>query len=362
MTGHTPRYATLDGIRGIAAAAVLLFHGGLLMGSPWMVGHGALAVDVFFAMSGFVVERAYGTRLRAGWSREAFAAARLVRLYPLYLVGTLLGLALQLCLSASPGRPVELGGLALATLAGAFLIPLFRGGDRQMFPLDAPCWSLLIEVLANAGFAAMPRWREGLLAAGVVAAAASLLAAGLGGVPLLLGGTSEHMWVDVTRGAFGFGSGMLISRAEARGGLDGLRGRRTAPAMLALLGLMLVPRGPADTWLDPLAILMCPAVVALAIVQARPSERLSRLCAGAGALSYPLYILHAPLLKLAADLTPKVGGAASAERCMAVWAAMGFSLALALAAARWLEPAMKWASRRGAAPGRRPSLAAEASD
>ena len=52
-----PRYEILDGLRGVAAMMVVAFH--LLetyyhMGPDQSINHGYLAVDFFFALSGFV--------------------------------------------------------------------------------------------------------------------------------------------------------------------------------------------------------------------------------------------------------------------------------------------------------------------
>ena len=69
----------LDGIRGLAVAAVLLFHGGF----PWARG-GYLGVSTFFTLSGFLIttlllaERADTGRIALG----AFWARRLRRLLP----------------------------------------------------------------------------------------------------------------------------------------------------------------------------------------------------------------------------------------------------------------------------------------
>ena len=77
------RFALLDGLRGIAAFAVILDHtppnflGELIPGRY-------LAVDFFFVLSGFVLAHAYGRRLEGGWSVFSFMRARVIRLYPLY--------------------------------------------------------------------------------------------------------------------------------------------------------------------------------------------------------------------------------------------------------------------------------------
>lgn len=61
------RFAVLEGMRGLAALIVITDQvptgllGTLLPGRY-------LAVDFFFMMSGFVIARAYGERLQAGWS------------------------------------------------------------------------------------------------------------------------------------------------------------------------------------------------------------------------------------------------------------------------------------------------------
>ncbi|MEV7003198.1 acyltransferase [Streptomyces sp. NPDC093982] len=72
MTDRRVYVAALDGLRGFAVAAVLLFHAGLLRG-------GFLGVDLFFALSGFLItglllDEAAGRRriaLGAFWGRRA---------------------------------------------------------------------------------------------------------------------------------------------------------------------------------------------------------------------------------------------------------------------------------------------------
>jgi len=72
-TEHRPdsHIAALDGLRGLAVIAVLLFHAGKLRG-------GFLGVDLFFALSGFLitglllaeVDRRGRVRLVAFWGRR----------------------------------------------------------------------------------------------------------------------------------------------------------------------------------------------------------------------------------------------------------------------------------------------------
>ncbi len=353
MTRASHRFETLDGIRGIAAIAVMLFHCGLTLDEPRMMGHGALAVDVFFVMSGFVVDRAYGARLRAGWPRKAFASARVAKLYPLYAAGLLLGAALQIVQLALQGRAVPVGALAFAMLAGALLAPLIGGDEQQVFPLNGPAWSLMTEALMNVAFGLKPRWEPRLLGAAMGCAALALALAAIDGVSLLQGGRSDHLWVDVLRGAFGFGAGVLISKAAGRWSMPMLRGRWAAAAAVALLGTMLLPRTRADLWFDPLAILLlCPATILLGTAHSPSNGAVRLLCARLGALSYPLYIVHAPLLKLAAEVTPPTSGYLASPRGLAVSGAAALALILAGVIAHWIEPTLARRLAQGRDAGR----------
>src|ERR1700712_1409072 len=86
------RYHTLDALRGLAAIAVVGFHISQVKLEPVLVPYGYLAVDFFFVLSGAVVAHAYEKQLRAGLSWQAFFVKRVIRLYPLALLGTALGL------------------------------------------------------------------------------------------------------------------------------------------------------------------------------------------------------------------------------------------------------------------------------
>jgi hypothetical protein len=88
------RFGTLDGLRGVAMMVVVLFHAGIIFGA-WVPGFGYLAVDLFFALSGFVLSHAYDNRFVAGMRVAEFLYLRVVRLYPLYFLGLVLGLCVD---------------------------------------------------------------------------------------------------------------------------------------------------------------------------------------------------------------------------------------------------------------------------
>jgi peptidoglycan/LPS O-acetylase OafA/YrhL len=82
------RFSSLDGLRGLAAMAVMAYH----VDHDWMPG-GHLAVDFFFCLSGFVIALNYQDRMRGGAIGVVrFMALRLARLYPMVLAGALLAI------------------------------------------------------------------------------------------------------------------------------------------------------------------------------------------------------------------------------------------------------------------------------
>ena len=86
QTVRQPRFATLDGLRGVAAVSVALMHGKM-----WLPAHlfyrAYLAVDFFFMLSGFVIAYAYEANLVSGaLSFRRFALIRAIRLYPIVAV------------------------------------------------------------------------------------------------------------------------------------------------------------------------------------------------------------------------------------------------------------------------------------
>jgi peptidoglycan/LPS O-acetylase OafA/YrhL len=153
-----PRYEILDGLRGVAALMVILFHAFetyIPVFGTQHINHGYLAVDFFFVLSGFVIGYAYDDR----WNRMsnwAFFKRRLVRLHPMVVAGTLIGAALFF-LGQSEGFPliskVEAWKFFLCLLMGLLMIPTGPGldirgwGETNSF--NGPNWSLTLEYIGN---------------------------------------------------------------------------------------------------------------------------------------------------------------------------------------------------------------------
>lgn len=143
-----PRLHVLDAFRALAISAVLVCHylaswgppeyAGNLYGfknsySPWL-GWGALGVQFFFIISGFVI---FMTLERCG-SLIEFWLRRFARLYPAYIVA----MALTFCVSNSIG-PNEFASTPADFLVGLTLATPFVAGARFV---DQVYWSLVIEL------------------------------------------------------------------------------------------------------------------------------------------------------------------------------------------------------------------------
>src|SRR5690349_4703939 len=99
MTGR--RFVTLDAMRGIAAISVMFFH--YFLGTSYHIfEHGEYAVDFFFVLSGVVLTHAFAAKICVNMSFIEYIKIRMIRLYPLYVIGLLLGAISFLFYMSSP--------------------------------------------------------------------------------------------------------------------------------------------------------------------------------------------------------------------------------------------------------------------
>lgn len=84
--GHNEYFAALDGFRGLLALFVAIYHTIWLsnINSMAFFNNGAVIIDLFFALSGFLMFRLYEDRLGNGGEAKAFIKRRFARLYPLH--------------------------------------------------------------------------------------------------------------------------------------------------------------------------------------------------------------------------------------------------------------------------------------
>lgn len=131
-----------------AALVVVLLHTSEMLPIHLSLPHADLAVDFFFCLSGFVLASAYESRLLNGLRVFSFIRMRLMRLYPMLFLAMIGGGTLLILRAAFTGL-MPLKKAIILSISAIFLIPggLFYG--MQIFPTNNPAWSIFFELIAN---------------------------------------------------------------------------------------------------------------------------------------------------------------------------------------------------------------------
>lgn len=287
-------FEILDGLRGVAALAIVIFHFMEVAYVPEknFIAHGFLAVDFFFCLSGFVIAYAYDDRI-AKMGLAQFFKTRLIRLQPLVILGSVLGL---LAFLFDPfGGSSELystGKIALIFLCSILMIPFPVITERffNLFGLNAPAWSLFWEYVANIVYALVlcRLNRRYLFMLTVIAAVTLCYVSYRAGGSLMGGWSNENFWDGGARIAYSFLAGMLVYRAnliiKSNLGFLGLS--------VLLLFALLMPFSKWNWLTEPFVVLLYfPFLVALG-AGAKLAEGIKKLCVFSGRISYPLYMTH----------------------------------------------------------------------
>jgi peptidoglycan/LPS O-acetylase OafA/YrhL len=289
----TSRIASLDGLRGIAAVGVMIFHfnyfflpqAALTSMLPFMrpiLDHAYLGVDLFFLMSGFVMAHVYGQKLSSNWRAHwrDFATVRFARIYPLFVLTTLV-MALTHALAHIPLSWISFSSRSLA------LQPLLLqewGGLSWNYS----SWSVSTEAAAYAFFV----FSAGALVTGkcprfIAAICVAMLAA-----LCIKHGGRLHLFTGVAallRTITEFSLGVLLYRAH----LAAKTSSGIGPALLAVVCAVLAALTRWDiATVGVLAYLVYYGVNATTL--------LARLLSSApaiamGAWSYSIFLLHAPV-------------------------------------------------------------------
>lgn len=315
-----PRYELLDGLRGVAAFLVILYHFGEgFATSPvdQLMNHGYLAVDFFFVLSGFVIGYAYDGRWSRGMTAGRFMLRRVIRLHPMVVLSVMLG-AVAYLLQGSvrwDGTPVPLPHLLLALLLGLFLIPVLPGmsaevrGNGEMFPLNGPSWSLFFEYIGSILYAiVLHRLSKKALAAVTALSGIGLTAVILGNVSgayhVGVGWSAEGLGFlgGFLRLSFSFSAGLLMSRCFRKTNIRGAFWICAAAIALILScpyvttdGNVSVLNGAYDC---VCTLFLFPAIVYVGACGATTDRFSTNTCEFLGQLSYPVYIIHYPVMYL----------------------------------------------------------------
>ena len=325
FTDTKPHYALLDGLRGVAALLVVIYHifegfafaettNGEGSGLISTLNHGHIAVDFFFILSGFVISYAYDDR----WQKMTLGGyfkRRLIRLHPMLVMGAVIGTITFLIGGREQwdGIVTPIGGVALALLLTALMIPALPGsmhevrGNGEMFPLNGPQWSLFFEYIGNIIYALIIRRLSTRLLAVLVALLAALhtwiFVWDLSGYDSVgIGWTIDtiNFWGGLVRMLFPFTVGMLLART--------FKPRKIkyafwicAAILLATFAVPYIASEGARS-LNSLYEVVCIAFVFPIIVWlgacGTAESSTGRISGLLGDLSYPLYIVHYPVMYL----------------------------------------------------------------
>ena len=363
-------YEILDGLRGIAAIVVVMFHiletfsGG--DHTKQLINHGYLAVDFFFVLSGFVIGYAYDNR----WDKMTlgnFFKRRLIRLHPMIIVGMITGAILFYFQDSDffPGiNEVHIGAMLLIMLIGFTLIPVPPSMDirgwSEMYPLNGPAWTLFFEYIANILYAlVVRRFSNTVLTILVLIAGAALIHLAVtspqGDV---IGGWSldgTQLRIGFTRLTYPFFAGLLLSRVIKPAQVK----NAFVWCSVLIIAVLVMPRvGTNEShWMNGLYDSLCVVLVFPSIVflgaSGQVQGRFSKVNKFLGDISYPIYIIHYPFIYvfMAWAANNKVSLAQSSSVSMSVLAAVAFGTLLVIITCAWLvvklydEPVRRWLTK-----------------
>jgi peptidoglycan/LPS O-acetylase OafA/YrhL len=344
---RAPRLAGLDGVRFLAAAGVLVYHYTVRDSHAWgrppaemfpelggWVVYAALGPELFFVISGFVI-------LMTAWGRSVpdVVSSRVARLFPAYWTCVLLTGALLLWIW--PGGKDVTGGQVALNLT--MVQSLFEVGN-----VDGVYWTLWAELRFYALIVlltAIGITRRRVVLFATLWPTAALVADGVG--------PGWLRTVLVAQYAPLFAAGMLLFVVHREGhsrGLWALVAANTGAAAWLVVPDQLEQqlRNTGESPSGPVLGLLVAACVALvaAVTLTRAARVRWRWLTAAGALTYPLYLIHEHWgWWVIAHVYPAV------PPWVAFVLAAGFSLALAAVVHHGVErrvgPPLRRAVRRG---------------
>lgn len=359
-----PHYPILDGLRGVAAIIVVTFHLTEPLGTGHfdiLVNHGYLAVDFFFLLSGFVIGYAYDDR-RHKMTIGTFFKRRIERLQPMVVLGMTLG-AIGFYFTDSTIWPlihtVPLWKMLLVMLIGYTILPvplsLDIRGWQEMHPLNSVGWSLFFEYIANILYAVgIRKFSKTALSILVFIAALALAHLAItsangdvsGGWTLNI----EQVRVGITRTMYPFFAGLLLSRIMKP---THVKNAFLWCSLLVAITLYMPRIGGAEhVWMNAIyesvvIIVIFPLIVYLGASGSIKTQTELRVCKFLGEISYPLYMVHYPLVYFYVAWISNHKGVTIVQAWPYALLILISVIILAYVALKWYdEPVRKWLRKK----------------
>ena len=335
-----PHLAALDGLRGLAVVAVLLFHAGKLQG-------GFLGVDLFFALSGFLITSLLLAEVDARGRIDLFAfwGRRLRRLLPAVLLLLVVVTVVTTLVASVPERAATLsdGPWAQAYIANWHAIAGHRDywASFELPRLFGHLWSLAIEeqfYLVWPLLVTLIAWRSRHVhrTVAIVCVVASVLSLAQM-IRLFDPSDPTRVYIGTDTRASSLLLGALLAAAPLRQAAIWFTSRLAsaytvfAAAIAVTIGLFWVlANGPSSPWIFRGGLFVHSLLAGLLVAgcAARPDAAITRWIGWAplriiGVLSYSLYLWHWPMYAL---LSPQRMG-------MSGWPLFGLRVVTSFAAA-----------------------------
>lgn len=360
------RYDVLDGMRGIAALCVMLMHATADSAHP-LFQHAYIAVDFFFILSGFVIAHSYGPRTDMKFAE--FLARRLIRLYPMFLIGLLIGVPILILATRMGYTNYTNDNIVSSVLCNFFYLPFLNHGDivskaggtvhGSIFPANDPSWSLFFEIVANFFFFAIFCAGRRRLSALVAFCFLAIVAGGIAlslldgkmGIVVAAGWNTQNVIAGFPRVFYGFGLGVLLYMLLGEGRFARIEAwvRRVRGGVYLLFAvttlIFLVPNIPHGNSLYYLAMIVsaAPILVVFGALVPCDSQAMLSVAKYLGWLSYPIYCVHFPIVR-AVEILHDSGYRFGVPP---VVVSVAVSVAVAIAITRlYDEPLRAWLTRR----------------
>jgi len=335
-------------LRGFAALAVVLYHashpfrtegtppGGLALA---VLGHGWFGVDLFFLISGYglAAKLSGGEKLRGPPGAAAFVWNRCWRIFPLYWASCVVVVALAWTAGRFNGLdwrqefPPDFAGVAASLL----LVEPFTGTPAI---LPVVSWTLTCEVAFYAMVAAAILLRARVADASLVIAATVL--ALIGAVSRMPGPAHVFaFWPEFVCGVLVF-----VAGAARTGGR-----RADFRSILAVLVILAATAAACGHSRLVATVAIGLALVAVQSFEARFGHgRPLRWLAWLGTISFPLFLLHVPVISRATNLGRRLAPPGNTGLLLVVTAAIALAVAMAWLMHTLLEKPLLRLARRPA--------------
>jgi peptidoglycan/LPS O-acetylase OafA/YrhL len=295
LSRQRPRLDALQGLRGCAALLVVVAHSLIIFQGATRIeiadAYGALGVDAFFVVSGFLMIYVHGKDFGAPRATKKFYARRIARIVPLYWAVTILYAIKQ----------IHFGQATVEQTVKSLLFIPYQLPDGLWRPVLGQGWTLNYEMVFYLVFGLALLFARGVwIIFGVLGTLTVLNICGL------ISGAHNlfTFWSDPIVMYFLAGVAIGLLRARTRRGPSFAVASTATLAVLALAVLLLgvfYGKPIVIAVVIPVAAVSAVAVAALAREDFGTSK-MRRLAARVGDASYSIYLTHTFVIAPAAKL------------------------------------------------------------